>query len=266
MKIKHNWLVIGFAMLAAGCSTNPNRSSGSFLGDASRSPEEHIGQLVSSFGSVMSVRESDTAVVFRVATPNYAFVFDISYPGDIPGLDKGRDVMFLGTITGSLDSSNVYYGKILKIDAIAVHPVGHKLVFRPEQQDVVQSWLDRKLNLSGSGVVVLQREPAIARVAPRQETVARPAPSYAPSYASNYAPVPPTPAPEVRSAPDASDLKVLLKKWNASSGDVKARMRDFLERWNSMPEDQRTMFLNWSGLSDEDRTLFRQLVTDSGSQ
>lgn len=243
MKTRLPWPVLFLSLLAAGCSTTPTRTSAGFLGEASRHASRHVGELVSTFGSVLSIRESGGSTIFRLATPNYAYAFEVSYPGEIPGLEKDLDVDMLGRISGAVEGSDVNGGKILKVDGIAVKRLGQDAVYRSDQQELVQSWLDRKLDLAEGGG---------APAAPPRVAAVETAPA--------------SPAPAVRAAPDASALKALLKQWSGSSGEVKAGLRDLLERWNGLSEEDRALFLDWNGLSDEDKALFRQLVTDTGSR
>lgn len=242
MKIGLGWLAMVFALLTAGCSTAPSRTSGGFLNEAFRDPTGHIGQLVASFGSVVSIRESDGAAVFWVATPNYAYVFEVSYRGEIPALEKGRDVSFLGTIDGVIDSDKVYAGKILKVDAIAVQPFAKNAVYRDDRRDLAQSWLDRKLDVAQGGNVV----------PPRQTATAEPSPAI--------------PAPAVRGREDATALKTFLQKWSASPAEARAKLRDLLERWNDLPDDEKVLFFDWNGLPAEDKALFRKLTADGGAR
>jgi len=232
----------------------PSRTSASFLADASRNTYRHTGELVASFGSVVQVREAEGSTVFQLATPNYAYVFEVTFPGEVPDLDKGHDAMFLGTIRGAVASADVNSGKILLVDGLAVVPYGKKAVLREDQRDLAQSWLDKKLDVSaGGGGPAPLRRPAVAELpqAPAAATAMGAAPAYAQA-----------PRPE----PAATDLKTLLKHWAASSGEAKAKMRELLERWGTLPDEEKTLFADWNSMSEEDKTLFRQLVTDSGSR
>ena len=142
MKMKLGFLAI-LALLLAGCGSHSTRSSGSYLGEITRHPNRYTGSTISVFGTVISVDHTDEGTRFRIATVNYAYVFDVLYPGDVPKLTHDRDAYCLGKGAGAEKSTESYSGVIIKINAQAVRPVGGKMVYLPQDRRIAQEWQGR---------------------------------------------------------------------------------------------------------------------------
>jgi len=181
MKIKLGLLAI-LAVALAGCS-HSTRSSGSYLGEITRHPDRYTGSTISVFGTVVSVDKTDEGTKFRIATVNYAYVFDVYYPGEIPKLVHDKDAYFLGKVAGAEKSTEAYSGVIVKINAIAVRPVGGKPVYQPQDRRLTQDWIKGSLELAE-----VQTRGGSAETEEEATPTAAPMGSAGPSYASTYAP------------------------------------------------------------------------------
>jgi hypothetical protein len=181
MKIKLGLLAI-LAVALAGCG-HATRSSGSYLGEITRHPDRYTGSTISVFGTVVSVDKTDEGTKFRIATVNYAYVFDVTYPGDIPKLVHDKDAYFLGKVVGGEKSTEAYSGVIVKVNAIAVRAVGAKAVFQPQDRRLAQEWVKGDLELAE-----VQTRGGSAESEEAASPSAAPMGAAGPSYASTYAP------------------------------------------------------------------------------
>ena len=182
MKIKLGLLVL-FSVFLGGCG-HATRTSGSYLGEITRHPDRYMGATISVFGTVVSVDHSDNGTRFRIATVNYAYVFDVTYPGDIPKLAHDKDAYLLAKVVGSEKSVEAYSGVIIKLNAIAVRPVGGKAVYEQQDRRIAQQWVKGKLDLSEVQTVASsqQEETDMAAAPAPQGQAQAQAQAAAPSY------------------------------------------------------------------------------------
>lgn len=239
MKTTASLLVLVPALLLTGCNSKLPHSQSDEISLIARHPDRHIGELVSCFGQVLDVQESDGGTVFQIATPNFLFSFVVTYRGEIPGLVKDQGAYFLGRVTGSVQmTSSAYTGvptvvNAVTVDAIAIQPVGgtpsHPFstpdaVYRPEDASLARAWLRKDLELSEMGA---RQERAVLPAAPVRSQAAAPAAAAPPPAAARIAPRAPEYAPGGSEAQEASkDLQKFMKAWRKLSPEDQAR---FLE-------------------------------------
>ncbi len=242
MRIPRGLIALLPAVLFSGCNHALPGSANDELSLVSAHPERHIGELVSSFGQVVDIRQTDAGTSFDISTPNFAHSFRVTYAGEIPGLFKGQSAYFLGRVTGSdRVISSAFTGvdttvALVTVDGIAVKPVGGtpshpfsspQAVFRPEEEQLARKWLSKDLELTEDTVRSTRvMPPAVASPARRS------APASEPAYAEASNPAQGGPSPQA----DGDDLRTFLKLWQKLSPEDRAMFLDLVGRGGAAPQ------------------------------
>ena len=234
----------------------PTRSTGSHkmprsragdIGDMIRNTDRHMGQYVSSYGPVRTINVSPSgATEFVLSTPNYAYTFEVEFPGEIPNLEKNKDTYFLGTVRGVKNLGEV---EALVVDGIAIQNTSGpgmnpyswpKAVYIPGQEQAVSAWLNGDIDLNAGNRNALPRPYAEMAAAPP------PAPNYYQPQAPQapaYAPPPPAYAPAYAQPPayrggggggsvDSASLVKVVQNWNQLPAEAKERILGIVSEYS----------------------------------
>jgi len=228
------------------------RSRASDMADMLHHPSRHLGQYVSSYGPVRLINPQEGGgTQFQITTPNYAYLFIVNFPGEIPNLEQNRDTYFLGTLRGV---QGVGDAEALVVEGIAIQTTGGrgmnpyawpKAIYIPGQEEVVANWIGGTLDLNGGMSVASRRSPEMAAApayaAPQPMYAApQPAPTYyaqQPAYAPPAQPVyAPQPQPAYAPAPAPA--------WSSGgNGLSSASLIKVVQNWNSLPPEARERIL-----------------------
>jgi hypothetical protein len=233
------------AETAAHGAHKMSRSRASDISEMTHNPNRHIGQFVSTYGPVRSITvKPDGSTEFTISTPNYAYFFIVTFPGEIPNLEQNKDTYFLGTVRGTRTLGEV---EALVVDGIAIQTTGGrglnpyawpKAVYVPGQEQAVSAWLNGDLDLrdtsSAHSYTAMAPAPAPApnyyQPAPATPTYAS-APTYA-APAPAYAP----PAPAYRGGNtgslDSASLVKVVQNWNQLPPEAKERILGIVSEYS----------------------------------
>lgn len=230
------------------------RSKASDIADMIRNPRRHIGQFVSSYGPVRSITVRPNGMTeFEISTPNYAYFFVVSFPGEIANLEQNKDTYFLGTVRGVRSIGEV---QALVVDGIAVQTTAGrgmnpyawpKAVYVPGQEQSVSAWLSGDIDLregarnlppsyadmasAPAPAPNYYQAPQAPAYAPPPQAYAQ-APAYAPAPAPAYAP--PAPAYRAGSAGpmDSASLVKVVQTWNQLPAEAKERILGIVSEYS----------------------------------
>jgi hypothetical protein len=205
------------AVVLTGYTFALPRTSSGYMEELSRHAERNRGLVVASGGPLISIRPANGGIVLRIATGNYAHLFEVSFPQAPEGLAIGREVNFVGLLQGAQASAEAYGGKVILIAGIALKPVGSPIILSGTHQPIADAWLKGDLDLS-PGAQPLTVAPAPA---PRPATSAA---TTAPTPAVLEAPGAPAPATKPSKA-----VRKMLQSYHELSD---AEQADFLRRIN----------------------------------
>ena len=226
-------------------SHNMPRNRASDLADMIRDPDRHMGQFVSTYGPVRTIdRKPNGATVFQITTPNYAYLFIVSFPGEIPNLEVGKDTYFLGTVAGVQAVGDV------EGPGGRGHCNPNHRRARPEPLRLAEGDLCARTGRGDGGMAEWQPRfaplPAHPRPSIRADGAgsASPGPSYYPSPApparrpAPRRPTIPHPAAPAPAAPPAPSWQ------GASAGPMDSvNLAKIVQRWNELPPEAKERIL-----------------------
>ena len=220
------------------------RSRASDISDMIHNPDRHLGQFVSTYGPVRSITvKPNGATEFQISTPNYAYFFIVTFPGEIPNLEQNKDTYFLGTVRGTRSLGEV---EALVVDGVAIQTTGGrgmnpyawpKAVYVPGQEQAVSAWLSGDLDLrAGSAPTPRPYTEMAAAPTNYYQPPAAPAPAYAPpAYAppaQAYAPPPPASYRGGSGPLDSASLVKVVQNWNQLPPEAKERILGIVSEYS----------------------------------
>jgi len=235
------------AQTAAHGAHKMTRSKASDLSEMTHNPDRHLGQFVATYGPVRSITvKPDGSTEFIISTPNYAYFFIVTFPGEIPNLEQNKDTYFLGAVRGSRTLGEV---EALVVDGIAIQTTGGrglnpyawpKAVYVPGQEQAVSAWLNGELDLRDSANSTVRSYTAMsAAPAPAPNYYQPPAPQApaysAPAYsapAPAYAPPPPAYRGGNTGSIDSASLVKVVQNWNQLPPEAKERILGIVSEYS----------------------------------
>jgi hypothetical protein len=222
------------------------RSRASDLSEMTHNPDRHLGQFVATYGPVRSITvKPNGSTEFIISTPNYAYFFVVTFPGEIPNLEQNKDTYFLGAVRGTRSLGEV---DALVVDGIAIQTTGGrgmnpyawpKAVYVPGQEQAVSAWLNGTLDLRDTANMNTRSYEMASAPAPAPAPYYQ-APAPQPTYqAPAYSPPAPTYAPP--SAPyrgggsasiDSASLVKVVQNWNQLPPEAKERILGIVSEYS----------------------------------